>query len=76
MNQPNCPAEEVCFGNLGLLSRQNPSKRGIKESKGLFGKRISEINSEKKKVSDNSNGVIPADTNNAASFKALKIQMI
>ena len=34
------------------------------------------MNSEKKKVSDNSNGVIPADTNNAASFKALKIQMI
>ena len=76
MYQGNCPNEDVSFSTLGQLSKQNPSKRGIKESKGLFGKCISEINSEKKRISDNSNGVITTDTTNATSFKALKIQMI
>jgi hypothetical protein len=70
------PNEETSFCNLSNFSKDNTSERTMKESKRLFTKCISEMNSEKRRLSECSAKSPGAEGSNTTSFKALKIQMI
>ena len=70
-----CTRQEASFSQLSSFSQHCPTDRTMKESKRLFTKCISEMNSGKKLTSQDSPLEVPLE-GSSNTLKVLKIQMI